>query len=121
MRELAKNNGVPMLPGSGLVSDLEHAKLGTEKIRYPVMLKATAGWGGIGMRVCAEAGGTGGSTGGGGAVIEGEFKETEDLSREILVAVGRHIEVQIFGDGKGMCWPWAEAGLLGAAAESEGD
>src|SRR3954464_7323662 len=48
-RALAQKSGVPMLPGSGLVEGLEEAKRAAEKIGYPVMLKSTAGGGGIGM------------------------------------------------------------------------
>src|SRR5690606_9823794 len=44
--------GVPCIPGSeGLLKDLKHAKETAEKIKYPIMLKATAGGGGKGMRV----------------------------------------------------------------------
>jgi urea carboxylase len=99
-RELAKANAVPMLPGSGLLSDLEHAKREAERIGYPVMLKATAGGGGIGMRVCRKPEELADQL----AVVErlskANFKET-GIYLERFVAVGRHIEVQIFGDGTG--------------------
>src|SRR5690242_832704 len=51
-RHIASENGVPMLPGSGLLKDLNHAGKEAARIGYPVMLKSTAGGGGIGMRLC---------------------------------------------------------------------
>ncbi|MBC8011153.1 MAG: urea carboxylase, partial [Burkholderiales bacterium] len=51
-RALAKKNGVPMLPGSELLPDLATACAEAERIVYPVMLKSTAGGGGIGMKIC---------------------------------------------------------------------
>src|ERR1700748_383207 len=64
------------------------------------MLKATAGGGGIGMRVCRKPDELADQL----AVVErlskANFKET-GIYLEKFVAVGRHIEVQIFGDGKG--------------------
>src|SRR5579862_5280474 len=53
-RALARKNGVPMLPGSDLLESLEQAKAEAARIGYPVMLKSTAGGGGIGMQVCAD-------------------------------------------------------------------
>ena len=50
-RELAEKNGVPLLPGSGLLSGAKHAAKEAKRIGYPVMLKSTAGGGGIGMRL----------------------------------------------------------------------
>ena len=51
-RDLARAAGVPLLPGSGVLADLDHALAAAESIGYPVMLKATAGGGGIGMERC---------------------------------------------------------------------
>ncbi len=99
-RELAKKEGVPMLPGSGLVANLEEAKGAAEKIGYPVMIKATAGGGGIGMRVCQHAGELAEHLAAVERLSKANFKET-GIYLEKYVAVGRHIEVQIFGDGKG--------------------
>src|SRR4249920_2950831 len=42
-RELAQKNGVPLLPGSGLLADLNQARTEAARIGYPVMLKSTAG------------------------------------------------------------------------------
>jgi urea carboxylase len=50
-RALARAVGVPLLPGSELLDSLEQAKLEAARIGYPVILKSTAGGGGIGVRV----------------------------------------------------------------------
>jgi urea carboxylase len=50
-RDLAQQRGVPLLPGSGLLSDLAQAQTEAQRIGFPVMLKSTAGGGGIGMRL----------------------------------------------------------------------
>jgi len=99
-RELAIANGVPLLPGSGLLSGFEEAAHEAERIGYPVMVKATSGGGGIGMRLCRNA-----------SQLRENFEAVERLGKanfkdggiylERLVEQARHIEVQIFGDGKG--------------------
>ncbi|HQT75383.1 MAG TPA: biotin carboxylase N-terminal domain-containing protein, partial [Acidiphilium sp.] len=53
-RELALAAGVPLLPGSGLLGSVEAAAAAAAEIGYPVMLKSTAGGGGIGMAPCAD-------------------------------------------------------------------
>ena len=99
-RELAEKAGVPLAPGSGLVANADEALLQARRIGFPVMLKSTAGGGGIGLqRVETEADLT--------ATFErvrrlaaNNFKDA-GVFVEKYVARGRHIEVQIFGDGKG--------------------
>ncbi|MDP1687548.1 biotin carboxylase N-terminal domain-containing protein, partial [Hydrogenophaga sp.] len=49
-RDLAEQRGVPLLPGSGLLTDLAQAQSEAARVGFPVMLKSTAGGGGIGMR-----------------------------------------------------------------------
>ncbi len=93
--------GVPCVPGSpGLLRDLDHAKETAKKIVYPIMMKATAGGGGKGMRVCWD---------------EKQLTEAWDSARkEAKAAFGndgmymekfieepRHIEIQIAGDRYG--------------------
>ena len=53
-RELAMQADVPLSPGSDLLKDLDEACAVGAEIGYPVMLKSTAGGGGIGMQVCAD-------------------------------------------------------------------
>lgn len=54
-RALAEAEGVPLLEGSELLADISEARRAAERVGYPVMLKSTAGGGGIGMRVCRDA------------------------------------------------------------------
>ncbi|MGO7830427.1 allophanate hydrolase, partial [Rhizobium johnstonii] len=56
-RELAKASGVPLLPGTDLFQSVEEALSAAETVGYPVMLKSTAGGGGIGIQLCADAAG----------------------------------------------------------------
>ena len=53
-RAMAEKCGVPLLPGTAVLRDLDEALVRAERLRYPVMLKSSAGGGGIGMRVCAS-------------------------------------------------------------------
>src|SRR5882757_8258821 len=54
-REIAARPGVHLLPGSGVLESAEHAASEAARIGYPVMLKSTAGGGGIGMQLCRDA------------------------------------------------------------------
>ncbi|KJZ73146.1 hypothetical protein HIM_07530 [Hirsutella minnesotensis 3608] len=100
-RELAIKAGVPVVPGSvGLVASADDAVLEADKLGYPVMLKATAGGGGMGLLVCHN---------------EDEVRKSFDSAKSRASALfhndgvfleryfpnSRHIEVQIFGDGQG--------------------
>src|SRR5690606_10972239 len=99
-RELAQAAEAPLCPGTGLLSDLDAALAAAERIGYPVMLKSTAGGGGIGMQCCYSA-----------AELEAAFTKVKRLSAnnfandgvflEKFIARARHIEVQVFGDGAG--------------------
>jgi urea carboxylase len=99
-RDLAAAHGVPLAPGTDLLSDEAAAVAAAEQIGYPVILKATAGGGGIGMKVCAdeadvrEGFATVARLGAGNFGDGGVFLER-------YVARARHIEVQVFGDGAG--------------------
>jgi len=54
-RDLAISSGVPLCPGTGLLSSLDEALSAATEIGFPLMLKSTAGGGGIGMQVCRHA------------------------------------------------------------------
>lgn len=99
-RAAAKAAGVPLLPGTGLLPDVAAALAAADTIGYPVMLKATGGGGGIGMRAChtpAEL------TGAWDAVLRTATTGFGNggLFLERLVTSARHLEVQVFGDGRG--------------------
>ncbi|MEB0179282.1 urea carboxylase [Pseudomonas sp. CCC3.2] len=99
-RALAKQHGVPMLEGTELLDSLENALSAVEPIGYPVMLKSTAGGGGIGMRVCRSA-----------DELTESFEAVKRLGQnnfsdagvfiEKYIQRARHLEVQVFGDGNG--------------------
>ena len=99
-REIASANHVPLLPGTKLLSSAAEAESEALRIGLPVMLKSTAGGGGIGMRLCQQA-----------REVREAYASVERMSRasfkdsgvylEKFVSLARHIEVQIFGDGDG--------------------
>ncbi|WP_369857505.1 urea carboxylase [Candidatus Thalassolituus haligoni] len=99
-RTLAEQNSVPLLPGTELLTDLTAARDAAKHIGYPVMLKSTAGGGGIGMQLCYSD-----------QELSGAWDSVKRLSAnnfandgvflEKFVEKARHIEVQVFGDGNG--------------------
>jgi urea carboxylase len=99
-RELAQQAGLPLLPGTDLLPDLPAALAAAERIGYPVMLKSTAGGGGIGMRRCNDARELEESFAVVQRLAQGNFRNA-GVFLEKFVARARHIEVQIFGDGAG--------------------
>jgi urea carboxylase len=99
-RELAERNDVPLLPGSGLLADAGHARAEAARIGYPVMLKSTAGGGGIGMRLVWSADELMEAYASVERLARANFKET-GIFLEKYVEHARHIEVQLFGDGRG--------------------
>lgn len=99
-REIAEQQGVPLCPGTGLLASAEEAARAADRIGFPVMLKSTAGGGGIGMRVCASNGELAEAFESVERLSRSNFKET-GIFLEKYVAHARHIEVQIFGNGHG--------------------
>jgi len=100
-KETMKNAGVPTIPGSeGLIKDVKEAKKLAEQIGYPVMIKATAGGGGKGMRAVWSA-----------EKMESLFESAVQeataafgnggMYMEKLIEEPRHIEIQIVGDQNG--------------------
>ncbi|WP_318365170.1 urea carboxylase [Enterobacter sp.] len=99
-RAIAKAQNVPLLEGTELLADSNEALRAAEQVGYPVMLKSTAGGGGIGMRVCYNA-----------AELADAFDAVQRLGKnnfsdagvfiEKYIERARHLEVQIFGDGAG--------------------
>ncbi len=99
-RALARDAGVPLLPGSGLLGSVEDAAEAAAEIGYPVMLKSTAGGGGIGMAPCADEAELRARFAGISRLAQANFGEAA-LYLEKFVTAARHVEVQIFGDGAG--------------------
>ncbi|MGC1507693.1 urea carboxylase [Ketobacter sp.] len=99
-RDLAQQSNVPLLPGTELLLSIREAVGAADEIGYPVMLKSTAGGGGIGMQICLDQ-----------QQLEQAFDSVKRLSAnnfsndgvfiEKYIERARHIEVQVFGDGKG--------------------
>ena len=99
-RRLATAAGVPVTPGSEPLPDLEAAAAFASQIGYPVILKASAGGGGRGMRVVQSR-----------ADLERSFVNAQEEARgafgdpsmymEKYLEEPRHVEIQVFGDGEG--------------------
>lgn len=99
-RALAAAHGVPLAPGTGLLTDEEEAVTAARDIGYPIILKATAGGGGIGMRICEDEAGIRQGFATVARLGEGNFGDA-GVFLERYVGRARHVEVQIFGDGQG--------------------
>ncbi|MBJ7554501.1 urea carboxylase [Marinomonas spartinae] len=99
-RELAEKANVPLSPGSELLTDLDSACQTASAIGYPVMLKSTAGGGGIGMHLCHDEKGLRDSFDSVRRLGANNFAD-DGVFLEKFIARARHIEVQIFADGKG--------------------
>ncbi len=100
-KDTMKALGVPCVPGSdGGVPDLETALKIGEDFGYPVIIKATAGGGGRGMKVANSAEEM--PTAFGAARAEGKAAfGNDEVYIEKYLTTPRHIEIQVFGDGKG--------------------
>ncbi|MGW2959663.1 5-oxoprolinase/urea amidolyase family protein [Streptomyces sp. NPDC001220] len=99
-RAAAEAAGVPLAPGTGLLSDLPEALRAAAAVGYPVMLKATGGGGGIGMSACRSAAELTDAWDRVQRVAAASFSSA-GVFLERLVADARHVEVQVFGDGAG--------------------
>ena len=100
-KETMKNLGVPIVPGSNTtISNIKAASTQAKSIGYPVIIKATAGGGGRGMKVVSEE-----------KDLELAFRTTkieakkafgdEEVYIEKYLSNPRHIEIQVIGDGRG--------------------
>ncbi|MCW1246115.1 5-oxoprolinase/urea amidolyase family protein, partial [Pseudomonas sp. SAICEU22] len=99
-RDLARRHGVPLLEGTELLDSLDAALLAARQIGYPVMLKSTAGGGGIGMRVCRSNVELGESFEAVKRLGQNNFSDA-GVFIEKYIERARHLEVQVFGDGHG--------------------
>lgn len=93
--------GVPCIPGSeGLLKDLDDAKKVAKKIKYPVILKATAGGGGKGMRIVWKEEDMEAAWNGTRQEAAAAFGN-DGIYMEKFIEEPRHIEIQIAGDQYG--------------------
>ncbi len=100
-RTLAMKTRVPVIPGSdGLVDDDDDAARVAERIGYPVLIKASAGGGGRGMRVVRERGDLASCLKQARQEAKGAFNSAE-VYLEKYIEKPRHVEVQILADNHG--------------------
>lgn len=107
-RVAMKKAGLPIIPGSdAILEDIHQAKKVAQKIGFPVILKAAAGGGGKGMRICRN-----------GAQLEEHFPVAQNEAKnafndpsiylEKYISGSHHIEVQVIGDKKGHVTAFSE-------------
>ena len=99
-RRIMDEAGVPTTPGSGHPRDPDEASASPPEIGYPVLLKATAGGGGKGMRVVEAPAEMAAAFATASAEAEASFKDGR-MYVEKLIRSPRHIEVQVLGDQYG--------------------
>ncbi|MEM9070862.1 MAG: acetyl-CoA carboxylase biotin carboxylase subunit [Myxococcota bacterium] len=106
-RQLAKSLGLPLMEGSAVLRDADHAAEEAERVGLPVMLKASGGGGGRGMKIIRSA-----------EEMRAAFPQARaeaiagfdngDLYCERYVERPRHIEFQVLCDGRGKVWVLGE-------------
>ncbi|WP_437738109.1 acetyl-CoA carboxylase biotin carboxylase subunit [Sorangium sp. So ce1335] len=106
-REVAKRFGIPMLSGTGVLKSAADAAEQAERVGYPVILKASGGGGGRGMRIVRHAG-----------EVQRSFEiatqealtgfKNPDVYLERYVESPRHIEFQVLADQHGGVWTLGE-------------
>ncbi|WP_437594180.1 acetyl-CoA carboxylase biotin carboxylase subunit [Sorangium sp. So ce1000] len=106
-REVAKRFGIPMLSGTGVLKNAADAAEQAERVGYPVILKASGGGGGRGMRIVREA-----------SEVQRSFEiatqealsgfKNPDVYLERYVEAPRHIEFQVLADQHGGVWTLGE-------------
>ncbi|CAN94082.1 MULTISPECIES: acetyl-CoA carboxylase biotin carboxylase subunit [Sorangium] len=106
-REVAKRFGIPMLSGTGVLKSAADAAEQADRVGYPVILKASGGGGGRGMRIVREA-----------SEVQRSFEiatqealsgfKNPDVYLERYVEAPRHIEFQVLADQHGGVWTLGE-------------
>ena len=111
-REIAQKANVPLLSGTAdFLKGVDEAIVEAEKIGYPVMIKSTAGGGGIGIRICENKDELVASYDNVCHLAESNFNDA-GVFLEKYIRKARHVEVQIFGNeygevatlGERDCW-----------------
>jgi acetyl-CoA carboxylase biotin carboxylase subunit len=100
-KRTAKRLGIPVVPGSegGITSDEEAMRVGKE-IGFPLLVKAAAGGGGRGMKVARDAASLSEALSSARSEAKAAFGD-DAVYLERYLEKPRHIEIQVFGDGKG--------------------
>ncbi len=102
-RETMRKAGVPVVPGTqGLIEDEQEALRIAKEIGYPVIIKATAGGGGKGMRIAADAESLGRALTAARSEAQAAFGEGGVYIEKYLKPI-RHVEIQVLGDRYGNC------------------
>lgn len=106
-RAIAQQAHVPLLAGSELLNSINEAQAAADATGYPIILKSTAGGGGIGMQICRDR-----------DELAKNFDSVRRLGAnnfandgvfiEKYIEFARHIEVQVFGDGNGKAVAFGE-------------
>jgi acetyl-CoA carboxylase biotin carboxylase subunit len=100
-RHTAQSAGVPTVPGSDVaIDDLEQAKAAADKIGYPVLIKASAGGGGKGMRVVRSQAELEDAVRSAQGEAQSSFGSNVVFFEKYLEQV-RHVEIQVLGDSYG--------------------
>ena len=97
---LATQAGVPRVPGSGRIADVREAHAFAKQHGFPLLVKASAGGGGCGMRVVTSATDLPGAIEAAAAEAQAAFGDPA-LYIETFIERARHIEVQVLGDAHG--------------------
>ncbi|KAI0100065.1 urea carboxylase [Nemania sp. FL0031] len=97
-REIAQLAKVPIIPGTSLLGSEEEALVAAKQLGYPVMLKATGGGGGMGLKICYTS-----------EDVQHSFEMVQNSGERLFKNAGvflekyypqsRHVEVQVFGNG----------------------
>jgi acetyl-CoA carboxylase biotin carboxylase subunit len=106
-RKNAIDFGLPLLPGTGVLRDVEHARQEAERIGFPVIMKASGGGGGRGMRIVHEAADVAHAFLTATTEAAKSFKNA-DVYLERFIERPRHIEFQVLADKHGGVWTLGE-------------
>jgi pyruvate carboxylase subunit A len=99
-RERMRKSGVPVVPGSDALGDLEESVTAAARIGYPVLIKASAGGGGIGMRVARDEEELRAAYDGARSTAQRAFGN-DTIFLERYLEEPRHIEIQVLADAHG--------------------
>jgi pyruvate carboxylase subunit A len=99
-RERMRESGVPVVPGSDALGDVEESVAAAARIGYPVLIKASAGGGGIGMRVARDEQELRGAYDSARSTAQRAFGN-DTIFLERYLEEPRHIEIQVLADAHG--------------------